>query len=277
MAASPFSLANLRLHAIMDRPPGFAGAVGPGGLPGEWASTLAILLLALALGSGVVAQLYRYVRVSGLEERRQTKWIASSLTLVVLGYAVFALAPALAPALREPGIPFLVYRFVGGPLFTAALLLIPLFIGLSIARYGLWEIEVLVNRVLVYGAAAGALVLVYVGSAALLQGSVRELTGQASGLAVAAWTLALAAVFHPLRQRLQSAFDRRFHRRKYDADQTLAAYTATLRQEVDLGRLNGELLSIVHHTVQPAQAWVWLRPPAADRGGSGTGGSGTEL
>jgi hypothetical protein len=269
VAASPFSLPNLRMHVVIGGPSSAAGSTAAGD-PSSTLSVLAVLCFTVCLSTGALAQLYRYGRVSGPIQRRQTKWIAFSVAFAVVGYAAFALLRLALPPRPEPDASTTVFGLVSGPIFQVVLLLIPLLVLFSIARYRLWEIELLVNRALVYGAAAGMLGLAYLGSVALFQEGLRVYAGDVSGLAVAVWTLALAAVFHPLRQRLQAAFDRRFHRRKYDAAQTLAAYTATLREEVDLGRLNGELLAVVRQTMQPAHASVWLRPPAAPgRGGTG--------
>ena len=143
---------------------------------------------------------------------------------------------------------------------------IPIATGVAILKYRLYDIDRIINRTLVYGPPTAALVLVYFGSVVGLQALFRTLSGQESTLAVVASTLAIAALFGPLRRRVQDFVDRRFYRRKYDARKTLEAFSVKLRDETDLEALNDELVRVVREAMQPAHAGLWLRPEAAQKG-----------
>jgi hypothetical protein len=138
-----------------------------------------------------------------------------------------------------------------------------------VLRYRLYGIDLVINRTLVYGPLTAMLVLVYLGGVVSLQYAFRALTGQGSQIAIVASTLAIAALFNPLRRRVQAFVDRRFYRRKYDAGKTLAAFSTRLRDETDLDRLGVELVSVVRETVQPTHASLWLRPDPAPKDGGG--------
>ncbi len=141
-----------------------------------------------------------------------------------------------------------------------ALLLVPVCTYIAILRYNLYDIDVVINRTLVYGALTATLVAVYVGSIVVLQRLFVLLTGQQSTLAVVASTLLIAALFNPLRRRIQSFIDRRFYRKKYDARKTLEAFSAKLRDKTDLEELNAELVGVVRETMQPSHISLWQRP-----------------
>jgi hypothetical protein len=169
--------------------------------------------------------------------------------------AVFLATSVIAPALQHGAFHKMLFTGV----IYAGFLLVPVSIGMAMLRAQLWEIDRLINRVLVYGSLTATLALVYVGSVVLLQQLLRRLTGQTSPLAIVASTLAMAALFQPLRRRLQTTIDRRFYRRKYDAARILAAFSAHLRDEVDLDRLTSQLVTVVEETLQPVQVSLWLR------------------
>lgn len=230
-------------------------------------SAPASLVMFLAwLFTGMVAQVYRYIRVSSPTQRQQTKWVLFGVLGTIVGGSAFLTLPMAWPMWREPGLARLVYIVAGVPLLYLANLLLPLSIGMSVLRYRLWEIDPIVNRTLVYGALTGMLALIYFGSVVVLQQLFRTLTGQGqSEVVTVISTLAIAALFQPLRNYIQTWIDRRFYRRRYDATQTLAAFSATLRDEVDLDRLADRLVAVVEDTVQPAHVFLWLKPePTAD-------------
>jgi hypothetical protein len=207
-----------------------------------------------------LAQVYRYRKISGPVERQQTKWVVFGVTACVALLVGFLLPVVFFPVLTRPGVVSLVLDLtgltIGGSL---GLLLIPLSIGAAILRYRLYDIDVIINRALVYATLTLTLAVVYFGSVALLQYLLRSLTGQEAQLTIVASTLGIAALFQPLRRRIQSTIDRRFYRRKYDAARTLEAFSARLRYDRDLGQLNAELLLVVSDTMQPSHVSLWLR------------------
>jgi hypothetical protein len=208
--------------------------------------TLASILLA---GTSLV---YRFRRARG-PERQQLKWFAGSAVLFVATSAAYTVLPGVP---EQFGQIATLFAFAG----------IPLAVGIAILRHRLYDIDVLINRTLVYASLTATLALVYVGSVVSLQALLRVLPGQESTLAVVASTLAIAALFGPLRRRMQGFVDRRFYRTKYDAVKTLAAFSARLREETDLDVLSNDLLGVASTTVQPGHASLWLRPDTATRG-----------
>ena len=149
--------------------------------------------------------------------------------------------------------------------FTA----VPITVGFAVLKYRLYDIDLLINRTLVYGSLTATLVVLYFGGIVVLQGVFVALTGEKSTLAIVASTLLIAALFTPLRRRIQSFIDRRFYRRKYDARKTLEAFSAKLRDETDLDRLGVDLVEIVSETMQPAHASLWLRRDSGAKSGEG--------
>jgi hypothetical protein len=214
--------------------------------PGEPAALwflLDILLITCLLIIVVFVQVTRYQNVSTPVERQQTKWAIAGTSVAV--WAAFV---------------SIFFDVNWTPTTRAILLLVPLSIGIAVLRYRLWDIDVLINRTLVYGTLTVLLVLIYFGLVIGLQFLLRGLISQTNDIAIVASTLAIAALFHPLRRRIQNVIDRRFYRRKYDAVRTLAAFSTTLRNEVDLDQLREALLSVVQETMQPSHVSLWLRP-----------------
>jgi len=206
----------------------------------------------------IVAQIYRYWRISNQVQRQQTKWVFFGVAVVLLAEIGLSLPYLIVPSLTRQGS---LYDLFAATLGFFIPILIPLAFGVAILRYRLWDIDILINRTLVYGTLTASLALLYFGLVIALQFLLRGLMSLNSGIAIVASTLAIAALFQPLRRRIQAIIDRRFYRRKYDAARTLAAFSATLRNEVDLDQLREHLLAVVQETMQPAHVSLWLRQP----------------
>ena len=208
-------------------------------------------LLLVGIVGAVASVMVRFRRSRGVE-RQQMKWFVYASALLLLT-PVEGLLPEI----------------FSNVLFGVMLIGMPTAIGIAVLRYRLYDIDLVINRTLVYGSLTVTLVLFYLGGVVSLQYAFRALTGQGSQIAVVASTLAIAALFNPLRRRVQAFVDRRFYRRKYDAAKTLEAFSAKLRDETDLDALNAELVGVVRSTMQPAHVSLWLRPdPVPKSGGS---------
>jgi hypothetical protein len=223
--------------------------------PPSWPPLLFNAAVLVLWGSFPVAQVYRYARVSDPIQRLQTKWVVFGVAVAVAGVltTIFTVGAAVDLPPEEVG-----RRMLSMLLMDASVLLIPLSIGVAVLRSRLFDIDVLINRTLVYGALTAALALVYVTGVVVLQYLFRTLTGGESQLAIVASTLAIAALFQPLRRRVQAFIDRRFYRNKYDAAKTLAAFSARLRNETDLDSLSDDLVMVVRETLQPTHVSLWL-------------------
>ena len=204
---------------------------------------------------------YRYRRISSAEQRRQTRWVVFGTALAIAGSFPFQLPVDLQ--LLGGDTPLVLLLFKIG--FTLSFLLIPLSVGVAVVSSHLFDIDVLINRTLVYGSLTAMLIGLYFGGIVVLQRLFVVLTGEKSTLAVVASTLLIAALFNPFRHRIQSFIDRRFYRRKYDARRTLEAFSASLRDETDLDALSDDLVGVVRETMQPAHVSLWLRPDTTPR------------
>jgi hypothetical protein len=226
----------------IDNPIGIEGLGNVEDLPVFGVLTSLLVVCIIGAGASVVM---RFRRSRGAE-RQQMKWFA---------YAV-------VPMLLIPTDGFLP-GIISSVALSVVLIGLPTAIGIAVLRYRLYDIDLLINRTLVYGTLTATLVALYFGGIVVLQRLFVLLTGQQSTLAVVASTLAIAAVFNPLRRRIQGFVDRRFYRSKYDARTTLEAFSTKLRDETDLQALNGELVNVVRETMQPAHVSLWLRSDTA--------------
>jgi len=250
---------------------GLGGARNPFGVEGvPWlvaAGWIVLPLLPLCMLVSAVSLVLRFRRSAG-EVREQIKWIAFAASLMGSLYLTIMSAGAINWLISAPETPSdLGTETLWGALLENAMLLsfagVPVAIGFAVLKYRLYDINLLINRALVYGALTVMLVGIYLGAVISLQYAFRALTGQEqqSQLAVVASTLVIAALFNPLRRRVQAFVDRRFYRKKYDARKTLEEFSARLRDETDVGALSDELVEVVRDTVQPAHVSLWLRDP----------------
>ena len=218
-----------------------------------WSILLGILTVACA--ASVVVRFRRATTV----ERAQLKWLLYACTAFATVYGLGIMRGGAGGDLP--------LDIALGILFPITLLTIPIAIAVAVLRYNLWEIDVIIRRTLVYGALTGTLALLYLLGVGLLGGLFRSLTGQGDQLAIVVTTLALAALFSPLRRRVQAGIDRRFYRNRYDAERTLSAFSGTVQDEMELEEVSQALLELVTDTVKPEHTSLWLRDvhePAPD-------------
>jgi len=236
-----------------------------------WHILIQFVVVIAWAGTGMFAQVFRYENVSRPIERQQAKWALFGLFAATVG-PVLVLANVQADMI-SPAVPNVLYQRMGSGFFTLsflvsmagltvfklASLLFPLTFAIAVLRYRLWDIDLIIRRTLIYAALSGALVLVYLGSIVLFQEVLSAFT-RASELAIVVSTLATAALISPLRRRIQFGIDRRFYRNRYDAEKILAAFSASLRDQVDLDELKDRLLVVLEDTLQPEHTSLWLRP-----------------
>lgn len=248
----------------------YMGSLGPirnplgiEGFTSVWKAVLYTLAPVLYAATAL-SLLMRLRRAVGVE-RQQIKWLAYAAGIFAIG-VVFNIVNYAIDTPRW-------FEWVGLVVFTAAGTATTVSIGIAILRYRLYDIDILINRTLVYGSLTAMLALLYIGGVTATQALFEALTGQQKlpQLAIVVSTLVIAALFNPLRRRIQSVMDRRFYRRKYDARRTLDAFSARLRDETDLDALRTELVGVVRETMQPAQISFWLRPGSSSKGPRGAG------
>jgi hypothetical protein len=224
---------------------------GIGGKAGGILENLGVGMLLAALLVSAFSVIIRYRRSAGVE-RQQMKWFA-------YGASLFGIL-LIVELILNPSPGFLLDVFN-----TLLFIILPVTTGVAILRYRLWAIDVIIRKTLVYGGLTLTLALVYFGSVILLQSLVTALGVQQSAGITVISTLLIAALFTPLRRRIQNDIDRRFYRQKYDAEKTIAAFSAGLRQEVDLEQISERLLSVVDETIQPEMVSLWLKPVIPSR------------
>jgi hypothetical protein len=207
---------------------------------------------------GIWTQIYRYRKVSGLTERLQTKWVIYGLAILGIVTTLYSLWPIIFPILRLPGLLHTLYFIAGGTINVVTLVFFWACLGIAILQYRLWDIDILIRRTLVYGALTLILALVYLGSVTLLQNLFSSISGQQSSVTIVLSTLAIAALFSPVRRRIQNIIDKRFYRRKYSAQKALEEFTAKVRDEVEPEQIGADLIAVVGETMQPIQVSLWL-------------------
>lgn len=243
-------LAALKPGPLEDLPPSITNPIGIS--ESVWAvleplTGILQTLVGLCLLAGAISLIVRLRRARG-DERQQVKWFAYTAVFLAVGLLLFFIPGTdLGSARTAVNIAY--------ALTIAGFAGLPIAMAIAIFKYRLYDIDVIINRTLVYAGLTGTLAVVYFGSVVLLQ----RLLPAESQLAVVISTLAIAALFSPLRRRIQKDIDRRFYRRKYDAQQVLAAFAETARDETDLDRLTDELLAVVEETMEPAHVSLWLR------------------
>jgi hypothetical protein len=225
---------------------------------------LTTLVFFVVLLTPLAAQMYRYRRVSTPRERQQTKWVVFGSAVALIGFVLFITVGNLTqpPEALESNIMTVLVAQTG---FAIFLLLIPISIAIAILRSRLYDIDVIINRTLVYGSLTAILALIYVagviGVQVIVNTFTQRQTSEPSPVLIVITTLAVAALFQPLRRRLQRAIDRRFYRAKFDTARTLERFAVTLRSETDLPHLTDDLLGVITETMQPAHLSLWLRAP----------------
>ena len=273
LAGAVIVLASLGITLAPGPLEGHPGVRNPFGLEGHpWiggATLVIIVLLPVCILASALSLILRYRR-SGGEQREQIKWIAFAASFVGVVYLSSLLSELIfAPeTLTGTGSTLPLWVEVQRNLLMLSYAGVPVAVGFAVLKYRLYDIDLVINRTLVYGSLTAILALVYFGGVATTQAVFRSFTGQEQQpqLAIVVSTLVIAALFNPLRRRIQGFIDRRFYRRKYDARRTLEDFSAKLRDETDLDALSDDLVGVVRKTMQPAHVSLWLRPETATKG-----------
>ncbi len=218
----------------------------------------AVFVGVVSLLVGLGGMIHRYRRLQTSIQRLQIKWTLFAIILMVTIMAI-GISVQLLLHDRQAVATYTIFRHI---LFAIAQTLLPASIAFAMLRYRLYEIDIIIRRTLIYALLTVILALVYFGATVLTQGLFRLITGQTSDVAIVLSTLAIAVLFMPLHRRIQTAIDRRFYRRQYNSEQTLARFSTRVREEVDLDRLTGALIGVVQETIQPTYVSLWLREPA---------------
>jgi hypothetical protein len=218
-----------------------------------------ILTLLVILVIGVGSQIYRYRKVSNALERQQTKWVILAIILLV-GTLALTMIPLVIPGAMDPNSPMALFLIGISAASSIVFILIPLSVGFAILRYRLWDVDVIIRKTLVYSALTVTLALVFLGIIIFLQRFLGKLTGvENSPIAIVVSTLVIATLFNPLRIRIQNGIDRRFYRKKYDAQKMLERFTYAARNEVELDQITERLLAVVDETMQPVSIGLWVK------------------
>jgi len=273
--ADVFKPGSLYTFPWVENPFGWVGVIGGAYTTYQFLAALSLFGMSLLAASTLAAlfSLILRLRHAGADERQQLKWFLFAavpavvcLSVVLLQNIVYNLTSELLFGNTVELLPWKVWNYI---LYVAmfALLIVPVFTYIAILKYRLYDIDIIINRALVYGSLTAMLVALYFVGIVVLQRVFVALTGQKSTLAVVASTLLIAALFTPLRRRIQAFIDRRFYRSKYDARKILEAFSATLRDETDLDALSDDLVGVVGETMQPAHVSLWLRSDTVPKGG----------
>jgi hypothetical protein len=226
------------------------------------ASTIGLVSMLLGgFGAGAVSQIFRYLHASDRQEKQQTRLVVLSLTIAVISSLFYYLLPAFFPGLKEPGAGRLWFQTIGQTLYACSLILIPVFLMIAVLRYRLWDVDELINRTLVYTLLTGLLGALYLISIFIGQAIVRSVTGGDSDLVLVASTLAISALFRPMRGRLQDFIDRRFYREKVDFRRAFTEFGRELRTLLDLAELERTLVLRVVDLLHIRYGAVFLRDP----------------
>ena len=237
-----------------------------------WLDGILYLGYPLFLGGAIACMAYRYRRALTPVQRQQTKWAVAGIIATLIANQVFGIPSGFTPLGQS------LYAPLANLVFQVSVLLVPVTFFIAIQRYRLYDIDAIINRALVYGSLTVILAALYLALVLGTQSALHALTGQRGDepVIIVASTLLIAALFNPLRKRLQATIDRRFYRRKYDAAKTVERFGASLRSQLELSALSDQLVMVVRETIQPAHVSLWLRADQHSGAGS-SGGQGRQV